>query len=165
MAEPGWSAALVPQLEHHTGWLSRAIQDLRVEQACFEMKPGRPSIAWLVGHLTVGADSLTRAVGGLEPGLAPAFLARHGHPHWSVEGAQAWDDLRDRWTQTSERTRAALDALAETDFERAPGIEILPQFAERLGTRHAFLAGEIFHFAYHLGQIGSLRAAQDLGWS
>ena len=40
-----------------------------------------------------------------------------------------------------------------------------PEFAERLSTRHAFLAGEVFHFAYHLGQLGSLRADLGLGWA
>ena len=58
----------------------------------------------------------------------------------------------------------ALAALTDSDFEFAPAIEILPEFAGRLATRHAFLTGEVFHFAYHLGQVGTLRAALGLGW-
>jgi len=165
MTVPSWSASLLPQLEHHFRWLSKATQGIGVEQACFQLAPGRPSIAWLLGHLTAGADSVAEAVAGTGPALAPDFLARHGSPHWAVDGTDAWNNLRDQWTLVSERTRRGLNSLQAGDLELEPAIEVLPEFAEQLSTRHAFLAGEIFHFAYHLGQIGTLRAAQDLGWS
>lgn len=156
---------MLPQVEHHYLWLSKAIDELTVEQACFELAAGRPSIAWLVGHLTAGADSLAQAVAGLDAACGVDFLARHGSPHWEVTGEVEWEALREEWKRTAARSQQGLVALPESDFEFPPAIEILPEFAQRLTTRHAFLTGEIFHFAYHLGQIGSLRAAQDLGWA
>ena len=164
-APVSWSASLPPQLEHHFRWLSRAISDVDADSARFELAQGRPSIAWLVGHLSEGADSVAQAVAGLAPGLPDDFTRGHGQPHWGVTDPQGWARLRATWERIAGRTLQGVGQLTDQDLEATPAIPILPAFAEQLATRHAFLTGEVFHFAYHLGQFGTLRAALGLGWS
>jgi uncharacterized damage-inducible protein DinB len=81
-----------------------------------------------------------------------------------VRDAPGWAALRADWVRVAEQTLASLDTLAEHDLERAPAVAMHAEFAGRLRTRADFLRGHVFHVAYHLGQIGALRAALGLGW-
>jgi hypothetical protein len=54
---------------------------------------------------------------------------------------------------------ATLEELAST-----PLVELHPGFETMLATREAWWRGYVFHLADHLGQVGSLHAALDLGW-
>lgn len=156
---------LLPQLRHHSAWLTRAIADVDWLRATFRLAPGpRPSIAWLVGHIAEGVDSIATAVADCGPFLDPAFSGRREQRDWGLKSPPEWEALRESWERVAQGTLAGLEELGEDALDLAPAIEIHPEFRERLSTRRAFLAGECFHVAYHLGQIGTLRAAQGLGW-
>lgn len=152
------------QARHHYAFLSRAIADVDAESARAVQRPDGPSIAWQVGHCADVTDSVAEAVAGTGRGLPADFGQRHGLAHWGASDAEGWRDLRAAWERTSARTLAGLDALEPTDLEQPPAVEIHPAFGDLLRTRADFLRGHVFHLAYHLGQIGALRAARGLGW-
>lgn len=155
---------LFAQLEHHFRWLSRAISDVSPEDARHALGPERPSIAWLTGHLIEGAASVAEAVAAIESPLPRSFAEQRARPYYGAGDEAGWTRLRGTWEQVAVTTTEGLLALAPGALQRPPAIEIRPEFVDRLSTRGAFLAGEVFHFAYHLGQIGSLRADLGLGW-
>ena len=155
---------LFAQLEHHFAWLSRAIADVPSEGARHVIAPRRPSIAWLTGHLIEGAGSVAEAVAAIDSPLPPGFGERRTRPHYGAADEAGWSGLRGTWEHVARGTRDGLLALEPAALQLPPAIPIRPEFADRLKTRGAFLAGEVFHFAYHLGQIGSLRADLGLGW-
>jgi hypothetical protein len=155
---------LTLQLRHHYRLLSRQVEGLTCEQATLRLSPGRPSIAWLLGHLTYCADSVAVAVGGLSPSLSSEFLQAHRQPHWGVADEARWRERPALWQEVSARTLASLAALGDADLDRPPATTIHERFRDSLATRAAFLAGHVFHVAYHLGQAGSLRAELGLPW-
>lgn len=157
-------AILVPQVEHRLRGVSEATLGLEWDQARFELAPGRPSIAWILGHLVAGVASVAEAVLEDDPRLPEGFSEGHRHAHWGLGEAAGWRGLRDEWMRIAGQILEGLGKMPERDWAAPPAIPILPEFASRLTTRQAFLEGEIFHLAYHLGQIGTLRAAQGLGW-
>lgn len=146
-------------LAHHDALVTRCCATLDVGQA----RRGAPSIAWILGHLTHVADTTLEAVGGAARSLPEGF-ARHAVPSWGVADAAGWDALRAAWASTSAAARAAVSALAPHELELAPATSIHPAFAGTLTTRRRFLAGHVFHVAYHLGQIGLRRSELGLGW-
>ncbi|MCP3914544.1 MAG: DinB family protein [bacterium] len=154
-----WIDALMPQTRHHYRWLDAAVGDVGHEHASSRLTEKGPSIAWIVGHLTDVSDSVAEAVGGIGRMLDPAA------PQAEVADERTWRALVHDWNAVSVRTLASLERLSDEVLESAPSMAILPQFADRLSTRHAFWSGHLFHVAYHLGQVGSLRAASGLGWA
>ena len=157
-----WSESLLHQTRHHYDWLKHATADVDLAQATWPAESERPSIAWLLGHILVNADSTAKAVGGLERLVTRDLSAER---HFGVADGAGWEALTELWQRVSARTLAALEALPESALAAAPAVEIHPAFRERLTTRREFWAGHVFHVAYHLGQVGSLRAVQGLGWS
>ena len=97
-------------------------------------------------------------------GLERTALERGSTPHWGCADAADWLALREEWRARSEQILAALEGLAPADLERPPLVEILPDFKDTLTDRRRFWSGHVFHMAYHLGQLGSLRAELELGW-
>ena len=85
-------------------------------------------------------------------------------PHWGAADAAGWLALTARWGEVAARTLGALEALSPADLEAPPATAIRPEFRASLATRRAFWAGHVFHVAYHLGQVGCLRAGLGLGW-
>lgn len=159
-----WTDALLPPTRHHYSWLDEAIRGLDLAQARFELGAGRPSIAWIVGHVATVSDSVAEAVAGIGR-LRPELEARRGDAHYGVQVEADWRALAREWAEVSRRTLAGLERLDDAVLESAPATTIHPEFAERLETRHAFWSGHVFHVAYHLGQIGLLRGALGLGWA
>ena len=150
---------LLDQTRHLHGWLSRATADVAFAQAV-ATPTGGPSIAWQLGHLLRDAETTAEAVAGLEP-VEP----EHGDtPHWALVDAAGWDGLRERWAARSTACLAALEAVDDALLQAAPAVDLHPDFADHLSTRRAFWSGHVVHLAYHLGQIGSLRARLGLGW-
>jgi len=145
---------LLHQTRHVYGWLTSAIADVDFAAARFAMGE-RPSIAWLAGHMLVNADSTASAVAG---------TTRAIEAHSGCESAADWDALRDSWSAHSSTWLAAFEGLEPGDLDRAPLVEILPDFADKLSDRRRFWSGHVFHMGYHLGQLGSLRAELGLGW-
>lgn len=140
---------LLAQTRHRHAALSAAT-DVPEDVARWTPAPGRPSIAWIVAHLEHDAAETARALGGAA---------------WESAGdAGEWDALRARWLDTSRRTLELLEATTDADLELPPAIEILPEFRQMLATRGQFWSGHVFHVAYHLGQVGSVRAAHGLPW-
>ena len=157
-----WSASLLHQTRHHYDWLDHATADVDLAQATWPAQGERPSIAWQLGHILIETDRAAEAVGGLERLVTRDLSAER---HFSVGDAAGWGALTELWHRVSARTLAALEALPESALAAAPAVEIHPAFRDRLTTRREFWSGHVFHVAYHLGQLGSLRAAQGLGWS
>ncbi len=157
-----WSESLLHQTRHHYDWLDHATADVDLARATWPAEGERPSIAWQLGHILVNADRTAEAVGGVER-LVPRD--RSAERHFGVADEAGWEELKGLWLRVSARTLSALEALPESALESAPAVEIHPAFRERLTTRREFWSGHVFHVAYHLGQLGSLRAAQGLGWS
>lgn len=155
---------LIEMLRHHYRWLTEATRGMDLEQARRALAPGRPSTAWLVAHLADDADSVLEAVVGAARSLPPDLAKRLSHPDLGLRSAAEWRALRSTWADLSERVLAGLGGLTDEDLERPPAVAILPAFRESLATRRAFLSGHAFHVAYHLGQLGSLRAELGLGW-
>jgi hypothetical protein len=150
---------LLHQTQHHYTWVVRATESVDFEHATRTLGT-RPSIAWQLGHILVNADSTAESV---------AELARSEEelgdlPHWGVESAADWDGLRARWLNLSTRALEAYAALAEEDLDRPPATEILEAYEDLLTDRRTFWSGHVFHTAYHLGSIGTLRAEFGLGW-
>ena len=131
--------------------LARAT-DVAPEDALWSPDGARPSIAWLLDHLERETVTSAEAI----TGTAPRASVPESPPPWS--------ELRARWLATSAATLRALERLAPEDLERPPAIELVPAFRASHATRARFWSGHVFHLAYHLGQIGSLRAARGLGW-
>lgn len=150
---------LLHQTRHVYRWLTSATQDVDFAAARFTLG-GRPSIAWLVGHLLVNADSTAAAVAGTERSVEE----RGSEAHWGCESASDWEALRAEWIARSAGWLAAFEDLEPADLERPPLVELLPEFADRLRDRRRFWSGHVFHMGYHLGQLGSLRAELGLGW-
>jgi len=142
---------LLLQTRQHHAALGRAT-DVSPADALWSPDGARPSIAWLLDHLERETATSARAITGT--------VARADVPH----ERPAWDVLRERWRATSAATLDALERLAPEDLERPPAIELVPAFRASHATRARFWSGHVFHLAYHLGQIGALRAALGLGW-
>lgn len=142
---------LLEQTRHHYAWLTRATADVDAAAAAWRPGDGRPSIAWEVAHLIEQVESTAEAVAGRSP---------------SGEGVpEAWDALRARWREVARDALAALERLGPGDLERPPAVPLHPGFEQALATRARWWSGHVFHVAYHLGQVGSLRAALGLGWN
>lgn len=145
---------LLEQTRHRHDAIGRAT-DVTLAQARWPAAGPDPSIAALLTHLHEDTGVTARAVCGLE------VVARRGPEPPDEAG---WRALRADWTALSRRFLTALAALAPEDLDRPPAIDLLPAFEESLATRARFWSGHVFHAAYHLGQIGRLRARQGLGW-
>lgn len=150
---------LLHQTRHLHGWLTRATADVGRDQAV-ATPTGGPSIAWQLGHLLRDAETTAEAVAG----LATAEPEHGSRAHWGVASEADWDGLRERWAERSAACLAALAEVEAADLEELPLVALHPDFAERLTTRRAFWSGHVVHVAYHLGQIGSLRARLELDW-
>ena len=154
---PDARALLLDQTRHLYGWAGRAVADVDAADA-LATPTGGPSVAWQLGHLLRDAETTAEAVAG----LAPTEPERGDADHWGVGCADDWDALRARWAARSD---ACLSALAgEPDLEAPPRVALHADFAGHLTTRRAFWSGHVVHLAYHLGQVGSLRARLGLGW-
>lgn len=147
---------LLEQTRHHHAALTSAT-DVTPDQARWPGAGPDPSIAALLAHLLRDTRDSARALCELDvPALdVPA--------PWDP-GAGGWPALRAAWSDVSRRFLTGLEQLTPPDLTRAPAIELLPAFEESLATRARFWSGHVFHVAYHLGQIGRLRARQGLGW-
>jgi hypothetical protein len=150
---------LLHQTRHVYGWLTSATADVNFDAARRTLG-GRPSIAWLTGHMLVNADATAAAVAGALRNVEE----RGSLAHWGCEAADEWEALRREWVARSVTWLATLEALAPEDLDHAPLVEVLPDFAGKLQDRRRFWSGHIFHMGYHLGQLGSLRAELGLGW-
>lgn len=152
------------QLAHHDRLVGGFTRALELAQARWhEGGDERPSIAWQLGHLTWVADSVRVAVAEQTPLLDPRE-ARHTTPHWGVRDADDWRTLLTRWERVAAARRDALAALDDDVLALPPAVPMDPRVHGGRSTRERFLVGHVFHVAYHLGQIGALRAAQGLGW-
>lgn len=141
---------LQEQTRHHYRWLERAFTDFDEELACREPLVGRPSMTWQVTHLVEQVESTAEALCGWMPPAVP------------IPGA--WNSLCTRFTSSAEGALRALAGLSADDLTAPPLVSVHPGLEEALSTRLQWWSGHVFHVAYHLGQIGSLRAALDLGW-
>ncbi len=139
---------LLLQTRHHYRWVDRATSDVGAEPARREILPGRPTIAWQVGHLIEEVESTAEALCGLSPPPSPL--------------PESWQELRRRWEASSGAALRALAGLGPGELAAPPGVPIHPGFEESLATRRHWWTGHVFHLAYHLGQVGLLRAALGL---
>lgn len=147
------------QTRHVYGGLTAATADVDFDAACF-VRGERPSIAWLTGHMLVQAEATAAAVCG----LAGSVSDRCDEAHFGCLEPADWKDLRASWVTRSAHYLAALEKLEPGDLDRAPLVELLPEFEESLADRRRFWSGHVFHMGYHLGQLGGLRAELGLGW-
>jgi len=125
--------------------------------------PQGPSVAWLLGHLTWVSDAVIVAVAE-QPASLPPEAQRHGQPHWGVTDAAAWRALQQTWEATSRLRREALASLDDDVLSLAPAVAMRADVHGGQSSRGRFLEGHVFHLAYHLGQLGGLRARQGLDW-
>jgi hypothetical protein len=154
-------ALLQEQVAHHDRLVEGFTGALSLAQA--HHAAGGPSVAWLLGHVTWEVDTVLPAVAALPPTL-DAGWNRHLVPHWGVADEAGWRALRARWRATAAARRDALAGLRDGDLDLAPAVPMHPQVHGGRSTRLRFLQGHVFHVAYHLGQMGRLRAAQGLDW-
>ena len=157
---------LLAQLDHHGHVVSTQTAGLSFAQATFELAPGRPSIAWCLGHLIANTRTVAPSLCGApapDPD-DPDDPEPHDRPHFGVTDEDAWATLHARWAPESAAARAAVAALADADLDLPLTTAVHPAFRDVLTSREKFLRGHLFHLAYHAGQIGTLRAAQGLAW-
>jgi hypothetical protein len=141
---------LQEQTRNHYRWLERAVSDVDAELARRDPLAGRPSIAWQVTHLVEQVESTAQALCAWTP------------PAGDIPGS--WDELRARFSASARGALAGLCDLTEADLAEPPLVPVHPSFEATLSTRLRWWSGHVFHVAYHLGQVGSLRAALGLGW-
>lgn len=154
-------ATLHKQLEHHYRVVLVLTEPLGVEAARFEIAPGRPSIAWCLGHLVHNVRTLPPSVCGAAP---VEESARHALPHFGIASATEWTTLLGEWRQATVDALEGLAVLRDEDLSKPLTVEVHPAFEGQLTSRERFLHGHLFHVAWHAGQIGTSRAAQGLDW-
>lgn len=148
------------QTRHVYDWLTRATEDVDAAAARVHLggDAARPTVAWIVGHLLAEAESTAEAV----TGFAPTYVA-DPQTHGAAPDAD-WTALRAAWLARSAACLDAFQGVTSADLDAPPRVAILPEFADHLTDRRRFWSGHVFHMAYHLGQLGSLRAELGLGW-
>ena len=141
---------LLEQTRHHYHWLGRAIEGLDEALAGRELPGAPPPLTWQVTHLIEQVESTAEALCGQErpPGDLPSD----------------WGGLVDRLKASMEKAVSGLAGLGPEELESPPLVPLHPGLEEALRTRLRWWSGHVFHVAYHLGQIGSLRSAHGLGW-
>lgn len=140
---------------HHRHAAFTTATEVPLEQALWPAEGPDPSIAVLLSHLHEQTASTARALCGLEEAAPPRV---------SIRDEQAWQGARTAWKGLSDRFLGALGDLDPADLELPPLVDIEPVFRESLATRARFWSGHVFHVAYHLGQVGRLRARQGLDY-
>lgn len=154
-------ATLHAQLEHHYRVVLVLTEPLDLAAARHVLAPGRPSIAWCLGHLVHEVRTLPPSVCGAPPVADPATRI---HPHHGVETAADWTALLAEWRRATVDALEGLAVLRDEDLSKPLTVEVHEAFREGLTTRERFLHGHLFHVAWHAGQIGSVRAALGLRW-
>ncbi len=156
-------ALLLEQASHHDRVIDGFTGALTAVQARWTAAGRGPSIAWLLGHVLWEVDTVFAAVAAAPPTL-DARWNRHSVAHWGVVDEAGWHALRQQWRATSAARRQVLATLRDADLDLHPAVPMHPAVHGGEFTRLRFLEGHVFHLAYHLGQMGSLRAAQGLDW-
>ncbi|MDF1837461.1 MAG: hypothetical protein P1V35_06325 [Planctomycetota bacterium] len=137
---------LALQVEQRTTVILSMTESWSASQAMVELHPGGPTALNTFRHLTEVSRTTLEAL--------DLVLPFHGT-------GESWPEWRSRFESVSGDLVDQLRKLPPGSLENTPAIEILPDFKESLGTRHAFLLGHIFHLAYHAGQLGSIAAVLD----
>lgn len=145
---------LLAQTRHRHAAFTKATE-VTLEQALWPQEGPDPSISVLLGHLREQTASTARALCGLEESAPPQV---------SIRDEEGWQGAHAAWKGLSDRFLGALEGLEPADLELPPLVEIEPAFRESLATRARFWSGHVFHVAYHLGQVGRLRARQGLDY-
>lgn len=160
----GRAAVLVLErlLRHHYE-AARSLSDVPWDRAVAHPLPGRPSIAWCVGHLIWCLSTVPALLDAPGAGPLPAEEPLHLDPDFGARDEAAWRELRARFAAGVEEALAAVSTLDDASLALPPGRRIHPALRDRLRTREAFLLGHAYHVAYHCGQMGLLRAALGLG--
>ncbi len=150
---------LCRQTQNYQRLIDRFIADIDFGQACVRLAEGRPCLAWLVGHLSDNTGVVCCALR-----KAPSQTEAYPHHFWQPRTAADWAGVKAEWAASSRRLLDILQSADDTLLAEAPEIEVHPAFRDQYTNKYAFLAGHVFHLAYHLGQMGSLRAALGLAW-
>lgn len=151
------------QLEHHYGVVTSFTKSLSFDQARFVLAPGQPSIAWMLGHLTHCVRTVPASVCNATEGPVEDD-PKHTLPHFGIESLSGWKEALSAWSVSVTQATESLRTLTDPDLSKPLTTTVHPDFENLLNDRETFLRGHIFHVAYHAGQMGSLRAAQDIPW-
>lgn len=141
---------LLEQTRHHYRWLGRAIEGFDGALAGRELQGAPPPLTWQVTHLIEQVESTAEALCGIQRPLKPL--------------PSSWNELTDRLRASMDGALSGLATLGPVELESAPLVPLHPGLEDALRTRLRWWSGHVFHVAYHLGQIGSLRSAHGLGW-
>jgi uncharacterized damage-inducible protein DinB len=118
--------------------------------------PGMNHIAWQLGHLISSERFFVEAIAPRScPPLPVNFEDGHGQKSTKIDDPSKYLPLakyKELWKAQRDATRAVLDTLSDSDFDRRP--ETLPSFAPTVGAA-INLCGS--HALMHLGQFVAVR--------
>ena len=87
------------------------------------------------------------------------FDALASDPDWGMRADQDWKQRMTQFRSASATLRSGLDRMTAPDLQLPCATEIHPAFRESLRNRGQWLAGHVFHMAYHQGQAALILAA------
>jgi uncharacterized damage-inducible protein DinB len=136
----------------NTDIINKAIADVRDED--WFRKPGDDSnhLLWLLGHVVVHRGEVLKTL-GIDWSLSWAPLFARGTEQKDDAQYPSIAEVREAWTDISEKLRAALREPAE-DVLTKPAPQGPPSFDKKLSGTVAFFA---FHDTYHTGQLSYVR--------
>jgi uncharacterized damage-inducible protein DinB len=136
--------------------LKQLLGDLSDQDLLVRPVPGANHIAWQLGHLVLGEQTMIKALGGTPPAVPPGFAEQHGKEMANSESTQGFAtkalyvELLDKMREAS---LATAEKLSDADLDK-PVEGRMARVAPKFGVLAAFPAT---HALMHMGQISVVR--------